>query len=91
MAGQVWRGGKEVERKGNKPARKKRGRETNQLSNLRERRAEALVSSSSSSSSSWLLPSPAGNVAEPNGRVVKLEVFGSDCQEKKKTPTLGGG
>lgn len=87
MAGQVWRGGKEVERKGNKPARKKRGRETNQLSNLRKRRAEALVSSSSS----WLLPSPAGNVAEPNGRVVKLEVFGSDCQEKKKAPTLGRG
>lgn len=87
MAGQVWRGGEEVERKGNKPARKKRGRETNQLSNLRKRRAEALVSSSSS----WLLPSPAGNVAEPNGRVVKLEVFGSDCQEKKKTPTLGRG
>lgn len=90
MAGQVWRGGKEVERKGNKPARKKRGRETNQLSNLRKRPAEALVSSSSLSSS-WLLPSPAGNVAEPNGGVVKLEVFGSDCQEKKKTPTLGRG
>lgn len=78
-----------MERKGNKPARKKRGRETNQLSNLRKRPAEALVSSSSLSS--WLLPSPAGNVAEPNGGVVKLEVFGSDCQEKKKTPTLGGG
>lgn len=77
-----------MERKGNKPARKKRGRETNQLSNLRERRAEALVSSSSLSS--WLLPSPAGNVAEPNGRVVKLEVLAATVKKRKKHPLWAG-
>lgn len=36
------------------------------------------------------MPSPAGNVAEPNGRVVKLEVLAATVKKRKKHPLWAG-